>query len=344
MSGHKKIRVVDSTLRDGSHSVSHQYTKEHVADIAAALSKANVDAVEVAHGDGLGGSSLQFGFGLLTDRDMLTAARRALQHPKLAVLLLPGVGVKEDLRMAAEQGAQIARIATHVTEADISAQHMKLARDLGMEVMGFLMLSHMADAETIAEQGAVMESNGAQTVYIVDSAGAMLPQEVKRKVAAVKERLSADIGFHAHNNLGLAIGNTLAAVEEGAAVVDGSLAGMGAGAGNAATEVLAAVLDKQGYETGIDLYALMDAAEHVVRPIMRRPQVIDKASLSLGYAGVYSSFLIHTLRQVGKFGLDPRDILIELGKRKVVGGQEDMIVQVAVELTQRRKERGGNGE
>lgn len=337
MMNRKKIRVTDTSLRDGSHSVSHQYSKTHIRDIAAALNKARIDTMEVSHGDGLGGSSLQYGYSLLTDREMLIEANSVMNHAKLAVLLLPGIGVKEDLLMAREHGAGIARIATHVTEADISAQHMKSAKELGMEVVGFLMLSHMAEPQKIAEQARLMESYGADIVYLVDSAGAMLPDEVKRKVEVLRNRLTIEIGFHAHNNLGLAIGNTLAAIEEGASVVDGSLAGMGAGAGNAATEVLVAVLDKMGYETGIDLYALMDAAEDVMRPVMRRPQVIDKASLSLGYAGVYSSFLLHTFRQVKKFGLDPRDILIELGKRKVVGGQEDMIVQVGMELQQKKQ-------
>lgn len=335
----RKIRVVDTTLRDGSHSVSHQYTNENIHDIATALSHANIETIEVSHGDGLGGSSIQYGYSHLTDQEMIHTAKKVKGQSVLAVLLLPGVGVKEDLNMAYEEGARMARIATHVTEADISAQHMQLAKGLGMEVVGFLMLSHMVDRQKIVEQAKLMESYGADIVYVVDSAGAMVPDEVKWKIEALKKGVQIEVGFHAHNNLGLAIGNTVAAIGEGVSIVDGSLAGMGAGAGNAAIEVLVAVLDKMGYETGVNLYALMDAAEDVMRPVMKRPQIIDKASLSLGYAGVYSSFLLHTFRQVKRFGLDPRDILIELGKRKVVGGQEDMIVDVAMELKQQKDAR-----
>lgn len=332
MTQKRKIRIVDTTLRDGSHSVSHQYSSDHITKITEALAKAKIDTIEVTHGDGLGGSSIQYGFGKLTDQEALQAATKVLGESKLAVLLIPGIGIKEDLEMAYHEGARVARIATHVTEADISAQHIGLAKQIGMEVIGFLMLSHMEPASKILEQAKLMESYGADIVYVVDSAGAMVPDDTRRKVSLLKSNLHINIGFHAHNNLGLAIGNTLAAIEEGADVVDGCLAGMGAGAGNTPTEVLVAVLDKLGYETGVDLYAIMDAAEDVVRPLMQRPQVIDKSSLSLGYAGVYSSFLLHTVRAAQKYGLDPRDILIELGKRKVVGGQEDMIVDVALEL------------
>jgi 4-hydroxy 2-oxovalerate aldolase len=332
----RKIRIMDTTLRDGSHSVRHQYSADHVAKITAALAKARIDTIEVTHGDGLGGSSIQYGFGKLSDREILQAAKPLLGESKLAVLLLPGIGIKEDLEMAYHEGARVARIATHVTEADISAQHIDLAKKIGMEVVGFLMLAHMAEPQKVLEQAKLMESYGADVVYVVDSAGAMVPDHVRSRVSLLASHLKIKTGFHAHNNLGLAIGNTLAAIEEGADVVDGSLAGMGAGAGNTPTEVLVAVLDKLGYETGIDLYAIMDAAEDVVRPLMQRPQVIDKAALSLGYAGVYSSFLLHTARAAEKYQLDPRDILIELGKRKVVGGQEDMIVDLALELTRVR--------
>lgn len=332
MSQKRKIRIIDTTLRDGSHSVSHQFSGEDISLVAAALERARIDTLEVTHGDGLGGSSIQYGFGKLTDQEALRVARAVTKNTRLAVLLLPGIGVKEDLEMAYHEGARVARIATHVTEADISAQHMGLAKEIGMEVIGFLMLSHMEPPAKVLEQAKLMESYGADVVYVVDSAGAMVTDDVRRKVGLLKENLSVEVGFHAHNNLGLAIGNTLAAIEEGAGVVDGCLAGLGAGAGNTPTEVLVAVLDRLGYETGVDLYAAMDAAEDVARPLMRRPQVIDKAALSLGYAGVYSSFLLHTFRSAEKFGLDPRDILIELGRRKVVGGQEDMIVDVALAL------------
>jgi len=337
------VKVVDTTLRDGSHSVGHQFTKENIQDVAGALDRAHIHTIEVSHGDGLGGSSIQYGRGKLTDQEMLRAARSVMEHSRLAVLMLPGVGVKEDLEMARAEGARLARIATHSTEADISAQHIRLARDIGMDVTGFLMMSHMEAPGKLAEQAQLMESYGADTVYVVDSAGAMVPDEVRAKVSALRGTLSCEVGFHAHNNLGLAIGNSLAAIEEGASVVDGSLAGLGAGSGNAPTEVLIAVLDKSGYETGVDLYGVMDAAEDVVRPLLQRPQVIDKPSLSLGYAGVYSSFLLHTFRVVKKVGLDPRDILIELGKRRIVGGQEDMILDVAMQLKKEKEEaaRGG---
>jgi len=335
----KHIRVIDTTLRDGSHSVSHQFSADDIRRITGALDRARVDTVEVTHGDGLGGSSIQYGPSRLSDREMLQAAHPEMSHSKLAVLLLPGIGVQEDLEMAYEEGARVARIATHVTEADISEQHMKLARQIGLEVIGFLMLSHMEGADKIVEQARLMESYGANVVYVVDSAGAMVPDEVRQKVGALRGALGCHVGFHAHNNLGLAIGNSLAAIESGATVVDGSLAGLGAGAGNAATEVLVAALEKSGYETGVDLYGVMDAAEEIVRPMLKRPQMIDKGALSLGYAGVYSSFLLHTFRVVEKLGLDPRDILIELGRRRVVGGQEDMIMEVAMELKRRRDQR-----
>lgn len=332
MTDKRKIRIVDTTLRDGSHSVFHQFDSETVRNIAAALNQANIDTVEVTHGDGIGGSSIQYGFSKLTDQEMLQAAKPVLTASKLAVLLLPGIGLQEDLEMAYEEGARVARIATHVTEADISAQHISLAKKIGMEVIGFLMLAHMEAPEKVLEQAKLMESYGADVVYVVDSAGAMALDDVRSRVSVLKKNLSVEVGFHAHNNMGLAIGNTVVAIEEGATVVDGCLAGLGAGAGNTPTEVLVAVLDKLGYDTGVDLYSVMDAAEDIVRPFMKRPQVIDKAALSLGYAGVYSSFLLHTFRAAEKYGLDPRDILIDLGKRRVVGGQEDMIVDVALKL------------
>jgi 4-hydroxy 2-oxovalerate aldolase len=319
-------------MRDGSHSVFHQFDSETITKIATALNKANVDTVEVTHGDGISGSSIQYGFSKLTDQEMLKAAKPALTTSKMAVLLLPGIGLQEDLEMAYEEGARVARVATHVTEADISFQHIGVAKKIGMEAIGFLMLAHMESPEKVLEQAKLMESYGADVVYVVDSAGAMALDDVRRRVSLLKNNLNVEVGFHAHNNMGLAIGNTIVAVEEGAGVVDGCLAGLGAGAGNTPTEVLIAVLDKLGYDTGVDLYAVMDAAEDVVRPFMTRPQLIDKAALSLGYAGVYSSFLLHTFRAAEKYGIDSRDILIELGKRRVVGGQEDMIVDVALEL------------
>ena len=334
----KKVRIVDTTLRDGSHAVRHGYTANDARQISKALNDAGVYGIEISHGDGLAGHSIQYGYAASTDEERLIAAKEVVDKSKIAVLLLPGIGIREDLVMANKNCAKIARVATHVTEADISEQHIRMSKDMGLEVMTFLMLAHMVDPEKVEEQALLMESYGADVVYVVDSAGAMVPDDVRRKVGLLKEKLSVEVGFHAHNNLGLAIGNTLAAIEEGATVVDGTLCGIGAGAGNAPTEVLTAVLQKTGYETGIDLYKIMDAAENVVRPRMTQPLIIDKSSLSLGYAGVYSSFLLHTLKAIEKYPVDPRDILMELGKKKVVGGQEDMIIDMAYRIYQ---EQGG---
>lgn len=332
----KFMRVVDTSLRDGMHSVAHQFTPEQMATIAAAMDAAGIDTLEVSHGDGLGGSSLQYGRAAASDETYLQAVASVLKRSKLAVLLLPGIGVKEDLDMAANLGATVARIATHVTEADISEQHMGLAKKRGMEVMGFLMMAHMAPIEVMIHNGKLMESYGADYVYVVDSAGYMLPPEVQERVGALKEALNCKVGFHAHNNLGSAIGNTLAAIETGVDIVDGSLRAMGAGAGNTPTETLIAVLARLGIETGVDLYKIMDAAK-LVDPFKTQPKEGPDATLMLGYAGVYSSFLLHTARAAERFEVDPRDILVELGRRRIVGGQEDMIIDVAYELAQKKQ-------
>ena len=331
-----KIRIIDTTLRDGSHAVRHQYTLDNISKIASALDDAGVYGIEISHGDGLGGSSVNYGFAKYSDEERLKVANKVVKKSKIAVLLLPGIGTRENLKNAIENGAKIARIATHVTEADISQQHIQMAKEMGLEVITFLMLAHMEKPEKVLEQAKLMESYGADVVYVVDSAGAMLPEDVKSRVGLLKQKLNVEVGFHAHNNLGLAVSNTITAIQEGATVVDGTLCGLGAGAGNTAVEVLVAVLEKLGYETNVDLYKIMDAAEDVVRPIMQRPQVIDKASLSLGYAGVYSSFLLHALRAAEKYKVDSRDILMELGKRRVVGGQEDMIIDVAYNLSKNK--------
>jgi 4-hydroxy 2-oxovalerate aldolase len=331
------VRIVDTTMRDGSHAVGHQYSLDDIRRIASALDSAGVYGIEVSHGDGLAGSSIQYGWAKHSDEERLVTASKVVKKSNITVLLLPGIGTRQDLNMAIEHGTKIARIATHVTEADISEQHIKLAKEMGLEVMTFLMLAHMEGPQKVLEQAKLMEGYGADVVYVVDSAGAMLPDDVKERVGLLKRKLDIEVGFHAHNNLGLAIGNTVAAVQEGATVVDGTLGGLGAGSGNAPTEVLVAVFEKMGHETGIDLYSIIDAAEDIVRPLMKRPQIIDKSSLILGYAGVYSSFLLHTYRAVERFNVDPRDVLVELGRRKVVGGQEDMIIDVAHELSQRKK-------
>ena len=331
----KQMRIVDTTLRDGMHSVAHQFTPEQMATIAAAMDDAGIDTIEASHGDGLGGSCIQYGRAAASDEAYLKAVAPVLKRSKLAVLLLPGVGIKADLDMAADIGAKVARIATHVTEADISQQHIGLAKRRGMEVMGFLMMAHMAPIETMVQNAKRMESYGADYVYVVDSSGHMLPPEVRERVGALKTALKCRVGFHAHNNLGLAIGNTLAAIEAGVDLVDGSLRAMGAGGGNAPTETLVAVLARLEIDTGVDLYKILDAAK-LVDPFKSQSKDGPDATLMLGYAGVYSSFLLHTIRAAERFQVDPRDILVELGRRRIVGGQEDMIIDVAYELAHRR--------
>jgi 4-hydroxy 2-oxovalerate aldolase len=334
------FRLTDTTLRDGSHAVSHRFTEEQVRAVARALDRAGVPVIEVSHGDGLGGSSFNYGFSATDERRLLAAAAEEVSRARLAVLLLPGIGVAEDLEVVRDLGASVARIATHCTEADISPQHIGMAKELGMEAVGFLMMAHMIEPRALVEQARIMEDAGADCVYVTDSAGAMTVPDARARVAALREALSCEVGFHAHNNLSLAVANSLAAVEEGASQIDGCLCGLGAGAGNCPSEILVAVCDKLGIPTGVDPLAMMDAAEEVVRPLMPRPQVIDRAGLLLGYAGVYSSFLLHAERAAARFGVDAKDILIELGRRKVVGGQEDMIVDVAVELSRRGTPQG----
>lgn len=330
----RKIYITDVTLRDGMHAMKHQFSVEDVREIATRLDQMGVSIIEVTHGDGLGGSSIQYGFSKEKEEDLLKAARESIKRAKLAALLLPGIGIMEDLVRAKEIGIDTIRIATHCTEADISEQHMREAKRLGLEVVGFLMMSHMVSKEVLVEEAKKMESYGADVVYIVDSAGAMLPEEAAEKVGALRESLSdrVEVGFHAHHNLGLSIANSFAAIDAGAVRIDCSLAGLGAGAGNTPLEVFVAAANKRGIETGVDLYQAMDTAEDVVKPKMLRPVQVDRVSLTMGYAGVYSSFLLHAFRAAEQFGVDARDILVELGKRKVVGGQEDMIIDVALEL------------
>jgi len=331
------IHILDSTLRDGSHALSHQFTAEQVTKVAKGLDEAGVEMIEVSHGDGLGGSTVTYGFSKQSEIELLKAASSVIKKGKLAVLLLPGIGTKEDLKMAADCGAKVAQIATHVTEADVAEQHIGLAKKMGMQTIGMLMLSHMASPEKLVEQGKIMENAGADVVLVTDSAGALMPHTVKERVAALRAALKIGIGFHGHNNLSLAVANSAIAVEEGARWLDACTCGLGAGSGNTPTEVLVAVLDKLGYETGIDLWKIMDVAEEIVRPIMPKPVRIGKASLTMGYAGVYSSFLLHADKAAQQFGVDARDVLVELGRRKVVGGQEDMIVEVAMELAEKKK-------
>jgi 4-hydroxy-2-oxovalerate aldolase len=335
MTERKRVFIFDSTLRDGMHTLRHRFELDSVRRIARGLDIAGVAGIEVAHGDGLAGSSIQYGFGKHTDLEYLAAAREEIRASRLASLLLPGIGTKDDIRAARGAGVEVLRVATHVTEADIAEQHIGLARELDMMVVGFLMMSHMAPPETIAEQAALMEKYGANVVYVVDSAGALLPEGVRERVRLLRSSLSIDVGFHAHNNLGLAIGNSLAAAESGATYLDGSLRGFGAGAGNAPTEVLVAALDRAGFTTGVDLPLILEVAENDARPLLTNPGEITNASVMLGYAGVYSSFLLHARHASERFGVDLLEILSELGRRKVVGGQEDSIIDVAHELASR---------
>ena len=335
MSKAKFINLVDTTLRDGSHAVSHQYTVEQVKAIASGLDEAGVQYIELSHGDGLAGSSYNYGWSATSDKELIKAGSSVIKKGKLVVLLIPGIGTIEDLKMAADCGVKVVRIATHVTEADISEQHMGMAKKLGMMAIGFLMMTHMALPEKVVEQTKLLESYGADCVYIADSAGTLLPEGVSERVSAVVEALKVPVGFHAHNNLTLATANSLAAIEAGATFIDGTCRGLGAGAGNTQIEVLTGVLEKKGYETGVDFYKIMDVAEDIVEPIINRPQVVRNASLMLGYSGVYSSFLLHTYRAAERFNLDPRKILVELGRRRMVGGQEDMIVDVAYQLSRK---------
>ena len=335
----KEIYIQDVTLRDGMHPIQHQYTKQQVKDIAIALDKAKVDAIEISHGDGISGGSFNYGFGAHTDWDWLEGISELLTHSKLTTLLIPGIGTIDDLKKARDLGVSSVRVATHCTEADISAQHIDAARNMGMDVSGFLMMAHMNDATNLAKQAKLMESYGAHCVYVTDSAGALLLNEVRDRIKAFKDILNeeTEIGIHCHHNLSLGVANTIVAMEEGANRLDASLAGMGAGAGNCPLEVLIAVLNRMGVENNSDLFQLMDIADDVIRPLQERPVQVDRETLSLGYAGVYSSFLLHSERAAEKYGLDTRAILNELGKRKMVGGQEDMIIDVALDMKGRKK-------
>ncbi|OIQ50514.1 4-hydroxy-2-oxovalerate aldolase 4 [Pseudodesulfovibrio hydrargyri] len=328
----KSIKIIDTTLRDGSHAVSHSFTPEQVKAIAGGLDAAGVDLIEITHGDGLAGSSINYGFSEHPELELIRAASEVVKNAKLTVLLLPGIGTIEDLEMARDAGATAVRIATHCTEADIAIQHIRYAKEHGMFTVGFLMMVHMTSPEELAKQALVFEEAGADYINLADSAGHLLPNEVRARVKAVREAVKIPVGFHAHNNLGVAVANSLAAAEEGAQYLDATLRGLGAGAGNAQSEVLAAVLNRAGFETKADFNTLMDVAAEFVDPVMKRPQVIFNDAITIGYAGVYSSFLLHARNAAETYGVNAREILVELGKRRMVGGQEDMIIDVAHEI------------
>lgn len=334
----KKITVHDMTLRDGMHPKRHQLTLDQMKAIARGLDEAGVPLIEVTHGDGLGGSSVNYGFPAHSDYEYLTTVIPTLKRAKVSALLIPGIGTVDHLRMAHEVGVNTIRVATHCTEADVSEQHIGLARRLGMDTVGFLMMAHMNTPEGLVAQAKLMESYGANCIYCADSAGYMLPEDVKARLSALRAALKpeTELGFHAHHNLAMGVANSIAAVEVGANRIDAAAAGLGAGAGNTPMEVLVAVCARMGIETGVDVFRISDVAEDEVVPIMDHPIRIDRDSLTLGYAGVYSSFLLFAKRASQKYGIPAREILVELGRRGMVGGQEDMIEDAAITMARER--------
>lgn len=334
----KNVLLHDMSLRDGMHAKRHQISLKQMIDVATGLDAAGVPLIEITHGDGLGGSSLNYGFPAHSDEEYFSAVIPKLKQAKVSALLLPGIGTLDHLKMAHEHGVSTIRVATHCTEADVSGQHIGMAAKMGLDTVGFLMMAHMVSAEKLLEQARLMQSYGANCIYCTDSAGYMLPDEVSEKIAVLRQGLEAstEVGFHGHHNLGMAIANSLAAIEAGAVRIDGSVAGLGAGAGNTPLEVFVAVLKRMGVESGVDLYRIMDVAEDLVVPMMDQPIRLDRDALTLGYAGVYSSFLLFAKRAELKYGIPARDLLVELGRRGTVGGQEDMIEDLALTLSRAR--------
>ena len=335
----RKVIVHDMCLRDGMHAKREQMSIEQMVRVATALDDAGVPYIQVTHGAGMGGNSLQHGFAPHSNEEYISAVAAAVKRTRISVLLIPGLGTMKELKSAYDCGARSVHVATHCTEADTSPQHIAFARKLGMDTTGFLMMAHLNTPEGLAQQGKLMESYGAQTVYITDSAGYMLPADVKARVAALRAVLKpeTEIGFHGHHNMGMGIANSIAAIEEGASRIDASVGGLGAGAGNTPLEVFVAVCERMGIETGCDLFKLMDMAEDIIFPLMDHIVRVDRSSLTLGFAGVYSTFLLHAKRASERFGIPARDILVELGRKKMIGGQEDMIVDTAMTMA---KERG----
>ena len=330
----RKVLLHDMCLRDGMHAKREQISIEQMVTVATALDDAGVPLIQVTHGAGLGGNSLQHGFALASNEEYLRAVTPKMKHAKISVLLIPGLGTMRELQSAHDCGARSVTVATHCTEADTSPQHIAFARKLGMDTVGFLMMAHLNDPRGLAQQGKLMESYGAQTIYITDSAGYLLPDDVKARVSALRDVLApaTEIGFHGHHNLGMGIANSIAAIEAGATRIDGSVAGLGAGAGNTPLEVFLAVCERMGIVTGVDLFKLMDVAEDVIVPMMDHLVRIDRESLTLGFAGVYSTFLLHAKRASKRFGVHERDLLVELGRKKMIGGQEDMIEDTAMTM------------
>jgi 4-hydroxy 2-oxovalerate aldolase len=338
-----KVRITDSTLRDGSHAMAHRFTEEQVRGVVHALDSAGVEVIEVTHGDGLGGSSFNYGFSAADDVKLVAAAVDEAANAKIAVLLLPGVGTIHDLKMAREAGASVARIATHCTEADVSLQHFAAARDMGMETVGFLMLAHRIGPEELAKQARIMVDGGAQCVYVVDSAGALVLGDAQARIAALVDEIGRDaqVGFHGHQNLCLGIANSVLAAQTGALQIDGALCALGAGAGNSPTEILVATFERLRIPTGVDVQGTLAAAEDVVKPFLHRLPFADRAAITQGYAGVYSSFLLHAERAAERYGVPAHEILQRVGDAGYVGGQEDMIIDVALQLVAERDQAGG---
>lgn len=334
----RRVTLHEMSLRDGMHPKRHQITLEQMTTIAQALDEAGMPLIEISHGDGLGGASVNYGFPRHSDEEYLRAVVPLMKRAKISALLLPGIGTVDHLKMAHEVGVHTIRVATHCTESDVGEQHIKLARNLGMDTVGFLMMAHMASPERLVKEAKQMESYGANCIYITDSAGYMLPEDVKARVGAVRDALKpeTEVGFHGHHNLAMGVANSIAAIEAGANRIDAACAGLGAGAGNTPMEVLVAVLNRMGVETGVDLWKIQDVAEDLVVPMMDFPIRIDRDALTLGYAGVYGSFLLFAKRAEQRYGVPAREILVELGRRGMVGGQEDMIEDTALTLAKQR--------